>query len=67
MAGSPSADARWRKSAASGSGDCVEVAFVDDDEVLVRHSKVRKGPILRFTPSEWDAFLAGVRAGEFDR
>jgi hypothetical protein len=67
MAGSRSTGAQWRKSATSGTDDCVEVAFVRGDEVLVRSSKDRGGPLLRFTPSEWEAFLAGVRAGQFDR
>jgi predicted secreted Zn-dependent protease len=53
----------WRKSLMSGSGNCVEVAFVGQS-VLVRHSQDR-GATLSFTLSEWDAFLAGVRNGEF--
>jgi hypothetical protein len=56
-------NAIWRKSSYSGSNGCVEVAFVDGD-VAVRDSKNRQGPVLVFTPVEWDAFLAGVRAGE---
>jgi uncharacterized protein DUF397 len=32
----------------------------------VRDSKNRTGPLLGFTPTEWAAFTAGVRAGEFD-
>jgi uncharacterized protein DUF397 len=55
----------WRKSSASASGDCVEVAR-SDESILVRDSKHRLPHILEFTPSEWNAFLAGVRAGEFD-
>jgi Domain of unknown function (DUF397) len=55
----------WRKSTASGSSDCVEVAFAGE-AVLVRCSRDRSGPILRFLPHEWTAFLAGVRNGEFD-
>jgi hypothetical protein len=43
----------------------VEVA-VDPDEVAVRDSKQAGGAELRFTPAEWRAFVAGVRAGEFD-
>ncbi|WP_141548095.1 DUF397 domain-containing protein, partial [Nocardia farcinica] len=35
--------------------------------VGVRDSKNPAGGALVFTPSEWDAFLAGARAGEFDR
>jgi hypothetical protein len=32
----------------------------------MRNSKYPDGTVLVFTPSEWDAFLQGVRAGEFD-
>jgi hypothetical protein len=57
----------WRKSSLSGaSGDCVEVAFTDGQDVCVRDSKDPSGPVLEFTPTEWRAFLAGVRHGEFD-
>lgn len=34
--------------------------------IAVRDSKDRGGPVLTFTPTEWDAFTAGVRGGEFD-
>jgi hypothetical protein len=33
----------------------------------IRDSKNPQGPVLRFTPGEWDAFLAGALAGEFDQ
>jgi hypothetical protein len=33
---------------------------------LVRDSKNPTGPVLAFTRAEWDAFQAGVRAGDFD-
>jgi hypothetical protein len=55
----------WRKSETSGSGDCVEVAFVGPS-VLVRNSRDPAGPVLSFTRSEWMAFLAGARNGTFD-
>jgi hypothetical protein len=56
----------WFKSTFSGvSGNCVQVAFVADG-VAVGDSKDPAGPTLLFTPAEWLAFLAGVRAGEFD-
>jgi hypothetical protein len=29
-------------------------------------SATRKGPVLKFTPSEWEAFVGGVKLGEFD-
>jgi Domain of unknown function (DUF397) len=56
---------RWRKSSHSSSNGCVEVAL-DADEIAVRDSKDRDGPVLRFTAHEWGAFLAGVRDGEFE-
>jgi putative sterol carrier protein len=58
----------FRKSSFSFSnGNCVEVAFVNGGarQVLVRDSKHRGGAVLGFTESEWDAFVKGVRAGEF--
>jgi Domain of unknown function (DUF397) len=57
----------WRKSTFSGNGgDCVEVASNLPGIVAVRDSKDRSGPVLTFTPAEWEAFTAGVRDGEFD-
>ena len=32
-----------------------------------RDSKDRDGPVLRFNAHEWEAFLAGVRNGEFEQ
>jgi hypothetical protein len=60
-------DGGWRKSTASGQSACLEVAQATDGEaVLLRDSKHPDGPRLRLTPGEWRAFVAGVRAGEFD-
>jgi hypothetical protein len=58
----------WRKSTFSGGAgsNCVEVANLVAGEVAVRDSKDRSGPVLVFTPGEWTAFVAGVRAGEFE-
>jgi hypothetical protein len=36
-----------------------------DGSRAVRHSKHPDGPALIFSPTEWDAFIAGVKAGEF--
>ena len=35
--------------------------------VFVRDSKDPEGPTLPFNDQEWDAFIAGAKAGEFDR
>jgi len=56
----------WRQSTRSGvSGNCVEVATLND-AVAVRDSKHPTGPVLLFTPAEWQAFICGVKEGEFD-
>jgi hypothetical protein len=59
----------WRKSTYSGNnGGCVEIAELDDGQVAVRDTKHDgHGPVLIFTPHEWDCFIQGAKAGEFDR
>jgi hypothetical protein len=65
--GRPGPDPHWVKSSLSYSnGNCVEVASLPDGEIGVRDSKDPDGPVLRFTPGEWRAFLGGARNGEFD-
>lgn len=49
-----------------GPGACVAVAALVDGPIAVRDNKVEDGPILTFTVEEWDAFVAGVKSGEFD-
>jgi len=62
----PSSELAWRKALRStGNGACVEVAPAGG-LIAVRDSKDPDGPILRYTQAEWDAFLHGVKHGEFD-
>jgi Domain of unknown function (DUF397) len=57
----------WHKSSRSAAnGHCVEIAPAPG-AVFVRDSKDTAGPVLRFDAPGWAGFLAGVRAGEFDR
>jgi hypothetical protein len=59
--------AAWRKSTFSGSGNaCVEVADLDGGARAVRDSKNPTGGHLTFTATEWAAFTAGIKSGEFD-
>lgn len=58
--------------------DGVIIEFIDGKDVPVQHkdfgeravvmrdAKNPEGPILYFTEAEWDAFIAGVKDGEFD-
>jgi hypothetical protein len=56
---------RWRKATACTGGNCVEIAN-DGDRFLVRDSKNPQTEPFVFTRTEWQAFVAGVRAGDFD-
>jgi hypothetical protein len=59
--------ARWRKSGrSSAQGNCVELARLAGSEVAIRNSRHPAGPALVFTGAELDAFLAGVKDGDFD-
>ncbi|WP_043262841.1 DUF397 domain-containing protein [Streptomyces sp. CT34] len=59
-------EAEWHRSSHSNpSGNCVEVTHFPQGGVALRDSKNPNHGDLRFTQDEWDAFLAGVRAGEF--
>jgi hypothetical protein len=51
----------WRTSSYSSGdgGQCVEVA--SGDEITVRDTTDRRGPILTFTADAWRAFMASVR------
>lgn len=57
----------WRKSTfSSSSGTCVEVAELPDGGRALRNSNAPDAGTATFTPAEWDAFVKGVKAGEFD-
>ncbi|MFI5956595.1 DUF397 domain-containing protein [Cryptosporangium sp. NPDC051539] len=59
-------DGVFRKAKASAMGNCVEVAFTQDD-VRVRDSKqVPGGAVLAFSTSVWLDFTRGVKEGHFD-
>jgi hypothetical protein len=57
--------AEWRKASYSSSngGTCVEVARNLPGIVGVRDSKDPDGPVLIFTPDDWQLFTANVKAG----
>jgi hypothetical protein len=59
--------ARWRKSGrSSAQGNCIELARLAGAGVAIRNSRHPHGPALVFTDAELDAFLAGVKDGDFD-
>ncbi|MFC7545889.1 DUF397 domain-containing protein [Plantactinospora sp. GCM10030261] len=60
----------WHISTRSNSngGSCVEAGPVLDGSgrVAVRHSKAPDAATIVYTRAEWDAFVGGVKDGEFD-
>lgn len=47
-------------------GDCVEVGQLPGGSMSVRDTKDPERRSLVFTTDEWDAFVKGVKNGEFD-
>jgi hypothetical protein len=58
----------WRKASYSttNGGGCVEVATDLPELVAVRDSKDPDGPVLVFTPADWQDFIADLKAGRHD-
>ncbi|MBI1758315.1 MAG: DUF397 domain-containing protein [Actinobacteria bacterium] len=57
---------QWIKATRSGNNmNCVEMRR-DGDVIEVRDSKDQAGPVLRYTPAEFAAWLDGAKKGEFD-
>jgi Domain of unknown function (DUF397) len=56
----------FRASSTCSWGNCVEIGRSPDGTVLVRDTKNSAQQPLAFTDDEWAAFVAGVKAGEFD-
>jgi hypothetical protein len=56
----------FHRSSFSDSGNCVEVGRDSEGRVIFRNSRFPDGEMLIFTQAEWVAFLAGVKAEEFD-
>jgi Domain of unknown function (DUF397) len=57
----------WRTSSFSGNnGTCVEVAALADGHIAVRNSNHPDQGIVLFTRAEMEAWIHGVKAGEFD-
>ncbi len=55
----------WRKSSFCASGECIEVA-AQSGMIVLRDSKEPSGGMLRYTTEEWQSFVKGIKAGEFD-
>jgi hypothetical protein len=57
---------RWRTSSFTDRGNCVAVAAYDDGHVAVRNSNQPEAGTVLFTSAAVQAWIAGIKAGEFD-
>jgi hypothetical protein len=57
---------KWIESSFCDTSRCVSVATLDGNLVGIRDTKQSDGPILTYTRDEWNAFVQGVRSGDFD-
>ena len=55
----------FRTAVKSGGSGCIQVAR-QEGMILIGDSKHAGGPVLSYTPKEFDAFLDGAKKGEFD-
>jgi hypothetical protein len=59
-------EVRWQKSSHSGiNGNCVEARASAPGRVAIRDSKDKAGPRLIVNERQWDAFVHGIKRGEF--
>jgi hypothetical protein len=60
------AGARWRTPSGVPGDSRVQVALLADGTTAVRTDDDPDAVVVYFTPGEMDAFIKGVKAGEFD-
>ena len=69
-AGKLPGDDEWTTSTRSGpnGGNCVRARKLPNDDIAVGHTRAAEDedPAFVYTRPEWDAFIKGVKDGEFD-
>ncbi len=59
------AELDWRVALACNGGECIRVA-PQGNEIVIGDSKNPSGPVLTYSRPEWQAFVNGIRQGDFD-
>jgi hypothetical protein len=57
----------WRKPSYCESNSCVEVAVAGEGGMILVRDSDDPSSVLTVRPAAWEAFIEGVKAGEFDR
>jgi hypothetical protein len=61
------AAARWERTThKDGTPAALEIGYAENGMVALRRAAAPDGDLLIYTPAEWEAFVQGVRDGEFD-
>jgi Domain of unknown function (DUF397) len=55
----------WRRASFCASNECVEVTQ-RNGMIIMRNSREPSGRVLHYSIEEWQSFILGVKAGEFD-
>jgi len=58
-------DLAWRVARNCDGGSCIRVAS-SAGMIVIGDTKNPRGPVLSYTRAEWDAFVTGIRQGDFD-
>lgn len=58
-----------KSSFSNPSGSCVDAELDEAGNVVISHSATKDlqhGTHITYTPAEWEAFIAGVKDGQFE-
>ena len=58
-------DLIWRTPLSCNGGACVAVA-ASGQTVLMADTKTPGGPVLSYSPAEWEEFVTRIKNGDFD-
>lgn len=56
----------WKRSSYCEGGHCLEVKEAGENLLAIRNSGIWSDQHILARSDEWDAFIAGIKAGEFD-